>query len=34
MDIIQTLKDLWFDSGFANFASIDGLKNLIMIVVS
>ena len=34
MDIIQTLKDLWFDSGFANFASVDGLKNLIMIVVS
>lgn len=34
MDIIETLKTLASDSGFANFLSIDGLKNLIMIFVS
>lgn len=34
MDILETLKTLASDSGFANFLSIDGLKNLIMIFVS
>lgn len=34
MDIFETLKTLASDSGFANFLSIDGLKNLIMIFVS
>lgn len=34
MDILETLKTLASDSGFANFLSMDGLKNLIMIFVS
>ena len=34
MDILETLKTLASSSGFAGFLSIDGLKNLIMILVS
>lgn len=34
MDILETLKTLWFDSGFASFFADGGWKNLIMIVVS
>ncbi|MDE6781179.1 MAG: sodium ion-translocating decarboxylase subunit beta, partial [Ruminococcus sp.] len=34
MDILETLKTLAENSGFAGFLSIDGLKNLVMILVS
>ncbi|MDE6092460.1 MAG: sodium ion-translocating decarboxylase subunit beta, partial [Ruminococcus sp.] len=34
MDILETLKTLALDSGFARFFSIDGLKNLAMILIS
>ncbi|MDE6665098.1 MAG: sodium ion-translocating decarboxylase subunit beta [Ruminococcus sp.] len=34
MDILETLKTLALDSGFARFFSIDGLKNLTMILIS
>ena len=34
MDILETLRTLASDSGFAGFFSIEGLKNLIMIFVS
>jgi oxaloacetate decarboxylase beta subunit len=34
MDVIETLKTLWNDSGFQSFFEGDGWKNLIMIFVS
>ncbi len=34
MDILQTLKDLWLDSGFSSFFADGGWKNLIMIGVA
>ncbi|MBQ6944936.1 MAG: sodium ion-translocating decarboxylase subunit beta [Ruminococcus sp.] len=34
MDILQTLKDLWLDSGFSSFFADGGWKNLIMIIIS
>lgn len=34
MDILQTLQDLWNDSGFASFLADGGWKNLVMIIVS
>lgn len=34
MDILETLKTLWFDSGFASFFADGGWKNLIMIAIS
>ena len=34
MDIIETLKILWNDSGFHSFFVNGGYKNLIMIIVS
>lgn len=34
MDILETLKTLWFDSGFASFFADGGWKNLIMIGIS
>lgn len=34
MDILETLKTLWLDSGFASFFADGGWKNLIMIAIS
>ena len=34
MDILETLKALWLDSGFASFFADGGWKNLIMIAIS
>ena len=34
MDILQTLKDLWLDSGFSSFFADGGWKNLIMIGIA
>ncbi len=34
MDILQTLKDLWLDSGFSSFFADGGWKNLVMIIIS
>lgn len=34
MDILETLKALWLDSGFASFFADGGWKNLIMVAIS
>lgn len=34
MDILQTLKDLWADSGFNSFFVDGGWKNLVMIGIA